>query len=74
MNHDGNCIYCIAACRKNQRHGHGTLTARDDCYEGEWVNSSKHGHGRYVYGTGSVYDGEFKVRVSCLLQQCAVVN
>jgi radial spoke head protein 1 len=52
--------------RKNQRHGHGVLTARDGTYEGEWADSSRHGNGRYVYLNGDVYDGEYKVTVKCI--------
>ncbi len=28
-------------------------------YSGEWINNKKHGHGRFVFQSGRVYEGQF---------------
>lgn len=49
---------------KGLRQGHGKwcanrLDPNSDCYEGEYSNDKKNGHGVYTWKDGTVYDGEF---------------
>ena len=46
---------------RNVRHGTGVykFPNRFFCYEGEYVNGKKHGHGTFTMGDGSVYVGNF---------------
>ncbi|CAN0017178.1 unnamed protein product [Choristocarpus tenellus] len=34
-------------------------------YVGEWKHGQKHGYGRYIFGDGSVYDGDFQHDKAC---------
>ena len=53
----------IGEWRNGLRHGTGTLfynAERTSYYKGTFVDGKRHGHGRVVYKSGSVYDGSWE--------------
>ena len=42
---------------KGRRHGEGSMMFKDGKYTGRWKNGKQHGHGVYVWNSGSQYEG-----------------
>lgn len=49
--------YVGALNDKGRRHGTGNMAFKDGKYEGGWKNGKQHGRGKYIWTSGSTYDG-----------------
>jgi hypothetical protein len=42
------------------RQGKGIFSSAYESYEGEWLADAMHGQGKYIFSTGSCYEGQFE--------------
>lgn len=50
--------YRVGDAGRVERHGRGEFQSGPERYNGEWDRDRMHGHGRYAFATGAVYEGE----------------